>query len=695
MQCGIPFGLPFDKKTRWMRRLTHILALAAFSAGLVACNTGMQSTVTQPGAQIRLTPDSPSVHAGGKLQFSATVINASDSSVVWSASGGTITSTGLFTAPTVADARFVAVTARTASSSDEARVIVNIIAPGSQLRVATTVLPAGKIGNGYSATLAGMGGTQPYQWRISSGTLPSGLQLGSSSGLISGVTEQRGSFPFSVEVSDASAARATQNLILTMDAQVGSHCGPPTYPCSRSDVRVIPATAPPQLGSNPRYYGGHAGAGMVAVDPAYSNRMLRLTDGNMDSTLPGESYSAGASAEMNVTSYDETLFFLHDEDGRICLFDYQASSFSTHFHDCYYNLGSSYEFGYTEADGRAFYSYYQAKLYRFVIDTSNWTITADPNFNGGLGYFDPDNPNCLNGQIAANKWYVGDTSLSSDDNTLIAAVGPRQDDNPYFVVWNASKGCHWMNVQTWQTSRGWNTGLNNPVSITFASGRSPAQAGGIHNAHLDRSGAYGILTLHHVLTLDYKLFWTIGTNQVDDTCVQCTSHWACDFGVCFWDMGPNTGYGLVSQEIGHLAPVSDMSRLAAAGQWGNDEHLSHANAEPGQRLIYLAAWQPGTGGSSVNQVWEDEIVGVNWDGSQRTIRFNKNWASGYGGFAGCARCPISRQGNYALCSTDYQMYNLDKGFGNGLNQDTCDHTVDAGHRGTNGCRTDVVLFELR
>lgn len=696
MQCGIPFGRLFDKTNWSLTRLSHLIALVTFAVGLVACDNAMQSVAKsnpQPTIQIQLAPNSPSVLSGGKLQFSATVTNAGNSGVVWSATGGVITSTGLFTAPTVAQAEYVAVAAKTASTGDEARVIVNILPPGA-LTIATKTLPAGVVGTSYSATLVGTGGSQPYQWRISSGTLPVGLRLHSSTGVISGITGQHGSFPFSVSISDASADRATQSLTLTIDAQVGTHCGPPSYPCSRSDLGVILAKAPPQLGSNPLYYGGHAGAGMVGVDPAYSNRILRVTDGNTDSTVPGESYSTDSSAEKSATSYDESLFFVHDEEGRLCLFEYQASSFQTQFHGCFYTIGTGGDFGYTAADQRAFYSFYQQKLHRWLIDTSNWTISSDPSFNGGLGYFDPDNPACLNGQIAANNWYVAVSALSSDDNTVIAAVGPSQDDNPYYVVWNASKGCQWMNVQTWQVSQGWNTGLNHPTSIAFASGKTPPEQGGIHNAQIDRSGAYGILTLHHVPSLVQKLFWTIGTNQVDDTCVRCTSHWACDFGVCFWDMTPGTGFGLVSQDIGSLSPVPNMDTSVLMGQGGDDEHLSHANATEGMRLIYLAAWQPGLGGSSVNQIYGDEIIGVNWDGSRRTIRFNKNWTSGYGGFAGCARCSISRQGNYAICGSDYQMYNLDKGFGNGLNQDTCDHNASGG-LGTNACRTDVLLFELR
>jgi hypothetical protein len=249
-------------------------------------------------------------------------------------------------------------------------------------------------------------------------------------------------------------------------------------------------------------------------------------------------------------------------------------------------------------------------------------------------------------------------------------------------------------------SQGWNTGLSNPVNIAWASGTAPLKPGGVHNVKLDRSGQYGILTINGA-SLQRKVFWNIGTNAVNDTCQRCQSHWACDYGVCFWRIGLDQS-GFLMRDLAIPEPfmtdlssalgTPDMDVSSVLGQWGNDEHVSHANAEPGVKNIYLVGYQP-NGGSVVKKVWEDEIVGVNWDGSQRTIRFNKTWTSGYH-FASTARCPISRKGNYALCASDYQMYNLDKGFGNGLNQDTCDHNLNQ-KRGSNGCRIDVLLFELR
>ncbi len=695
-----PSGLSVPHIRRFAAAVLLCLAATACSNTIPnPSSSGAQTkTTSQNTAQIEITPTTPTVISGGRIQLSAAVMNTADTAVEWRADAGTITSTGLFTAPSVKTSQTINVMAISPLARAAASTMVTVTVPViARLAISTTSLPSGTAGTSYSATLVGAGGTQPYAWTIVSGALPAGLQLNPGTGVVSGLTSQTGSYVVTVQVVDHSGNATSEKFTLTMAAQqqTGSNCGPPTYPCSRADTAVIAATAPPQLGSNPNYYGGHLGAGIIAVDPAYNNRILRVTDANIDPSRPGESYMTGSSAEKSVTSYDETMFLTHNESGNICLFQYNASSFSSQLRGCYNNIGIRADFGYTAADQHAFYSFYQEKLRRYQVDPTTFTVTIDPTFNNGLGYFDPDNPNCLNGLIAANNWYTSDSALSSDDNTIIVAIGPSQDKNPYFVVWNAEKGCQWMNVQTWQVSQGWNTGLSNPQKITFASGVTPTQAGGIHNAQIDRSGAFGVLTIHHVTTMTQKIFWTIGTNQVDDTCVKCQSHWACDFGVCFWDMGPGTGYSLSNLTVGSLNYVLDVNTTPVANQWGNDVHMSHANAEQGQKLIYLAGWQPGTGGSSVSQVWKDELVGVNWDGSQRTIRFNKNWASGYGGFSGSTRCSISRQGHYAICDSDLQMYNLDKGFGNGLNQDTCDHTITGAKVGTNGCRSDVMLFELR
>jgi hypothetical protein len=533
-------------------------------------------------------------------------------------------------------------------------------------------------------------GTQAFSVTVF-GTANSAVLWTASSGLIS----ENGLFTApaiaaTVVITATSVAdpKARARATATISVPESSACGPPLYPCSNSGTTFIPAGHPPELGSNPAFFGGHSGAGIIGVDPAYGNRILRVTDGNTRVQALGTSFNTSASAEKNVTSYDESLFLFHDQKNAVCIEQFEKDTFQATLRGCFSNTGKGggADFGYTQANNLAFFNYYKQKFYRFQIDPATWKLTPQL-------LFDPDAPNCLNGQIAANHWSIHDHALSSDDQTAIASIGPQQDADPYFVIWNAQTGCEWLNVKTWQVSNGWDTGLENPTAITWAGGIAATTPGGIHNAQIDRSGLFGILAVHQD-GLGHKLFWSIGTNQVDATCKQCVSHWACDYGACLWKLGHKSGYDMGERIMGSSIITEDMNIASVLGDWSNDEHVSHANAEPGEKNIYLVAWQPGHGGSTVTGAWGDEITGVNWDGTQRTVRFNKHWNSGYG-FWATARCSISRHGNYAICGSDYQMANLDKGFGNGSNEDTCDHLLKPSIIGTNGCRTDILIFELR
>ena len=59
------------------------------------------------------------------------------------------------------------------------------IAPAT-LTITTASLSTGVVNVSYSQTLAATGGTGAYTWQLTSGTLPAGLSLNASTGLISG-----------------------------------------------------------------------------------------------------------------------------------------------------------------------------------------------------------------------------------------------------------------------------------------------------------------------------------------------------------------------------------------------------------------------------------------------------------------------------------------------------------------------------
>jgi len=86
---------------------------------------------------------------------------------------------------------------------------------GTSLKVGTTSLPNATQSVAYSQTLVASGGTSPYSWSVSSGTLPTGLSL-SSSGSVSGTPTVAGAFSFTVAVKDATSASASANLSINV-----------------------------------------------------------------------------------------------------------------------------------------------------------------------------------------------------------------------------------------------------------------------------------------------------------------------------------------------------------------------------------------------------------------------------------------------------------------------------------------------
>src|SRR5205823_12706784 len=67
------------------------------------------------------------------------------------------------------------------------------------------------------ATLTASGGTPPYRWNLTQGSLAAGLNLDSKTGTISGIPTASGSFPITVQVTDSNGATAPQPLTMTVN----------------------------------------------------------------------------------------------------------------------------------------------------------------------------------------------------------------------------------------------------------------------------------------------------------------------------------------------------------------------------------------------------------------------------------------------------------------------------------------------
>ena len=122
---------------------------------------------------------------------------------------GTPTSSGSTFTVTVTDSE----TPTPQTASKQLTITVN-----PQLSISTTSLAAGVVGTTYSQSLAATGGITPYSWAVTSGSLPSGLSLNSTTGAITGTPTgpQTGPINFTVTVTDSESPAKTASAALSI-----------------------------------------------------------------------------------------------------------------------------------------------------------------------------------------------------------------------------------------------------------------------------------------------------------------------------------------------------------------------------------------------------------------------------------------------------------------------------------------------
>ncbi len=100
-------------------------------------------------------------------------------------------------------------------------------AVGETLTINTSSpLPAGTVGTDYTCALLAAGGRSPYRWERAAGALPSGLQLDSTTGLLTGKPQTANDYVFTVKVTDAGGLTAQQEYRLTISPALTPGTGP-------------------------------------------------------------------------------------------------------------------------------------------------------------------------------------------------------------------------------------------------------------------------------------------------------------------------------------------------------------------------------------------------------------------------------------------------------------------------------------
>lgn len=222
---GLPSGLSLNATTGSITGVpsssgTFPVTVTVTDAGTDTAQANFSIIVDASGTiSVTVSPGTGALESGQTLQFKATVYNSSNQAVTWSASSGTISSSGLYTAPQVSSGTWTyRVWATSVAEPSKLATVYVVVTPlVVPLQITTTSLPEVMAGTAYTETLGVSGGKSPYHWKLTGGTLPQGLTLTGTTGVLAGTTAQTGQFTLTFQVTDSSwptQLTASQQLVL-------------------------------------------------------------------------------------------------------------------------------------------------------------------------------------------------------------------------------------------------------------------------------------------------------------------------------------------------------------------------------------------------------------------------------------------------------------------------------------------------
>jgi uncharacterized repeat protein (TIGR01451 family) len=187
--------------------------------------------------------------------------------------------------------------------------------------------PSGQVAVPYSTQLTVTNGTSPFTWSVASGSLPPGVTLGAGTGLLSGTPTTAGSYPFTVQIVDASGQTASKAVTIVIAAAPAVSYTPApgevSVPFSQQPTvsggtgpftwSIAAGSLPPGLSINPSsgaITGTPTAAGTYSVTVAATDSFAVVASRTASITivaLPTFTFAAPAPAQVGVaysTSFD-------------------------------------------------------------------------------------------------------------------------------------------------------------------------------------------------------------------------------------------------------------------------------------------------------------------------------------------------------------------------------------------------------
>jgi Putative Ig domain/Bacterial lectin len=221
-------------------QVTDANGQSATEATSISVSAGVSTTFAAPPAAITGSPYTDTLTAtGGTPPYTWSVNAGSLPAGIGLTSAGVLAGT-----PTTAGSYTFSVNVIDQNNGIATTSITLVVFGGLSLNFPAP--PSGTVGTAYTDTLTATGGTTPYSWSVSLGTLPAGISLNASTGVLSGTPTVAGISSFTIKVTDVGNQMATEATSITVAAGVLAI----TVPSGASLPSVSPGgTTSAQLGT--------------------------------------------------------------------------------------------------------------------------------------------------------------------------------------------------------------------------------------------------------------------------------------------------------------------------------------------------------------------------------------------------------------------------------------------------------------
>ncbi len=423
--------------------------------------------------------------------------------------------------------------------------------------------------------------------------------------------------------------------VATQVAPPEKPCGPPRY-CARTDVRVEPY---------PKTLPAMGPAGSIVSDPNFGSRIVRVTDAKTDWRRPSGSYSTPSSAEQNSWNTDDTTFYVRGIDGRLVLFDFNASTMAAH------------PIGMPNVSwiGEPQFSYSQPNILYGVTSHRPMFQRYNLSTNRASDVHDPSKCVKLKSSDAGHA-----VSVSADDQRMAMVVGPEQDTDYLVYVYDRAKGCRWYNTQTGEIGGQW--GIKGNVSIP--------DRYDIHDARMNKSGRFveirrsgdSVSGVAPPPNPTPSFVWNVDTMEVAPCGPKgCKGHHALGYSHLLNPSEQEHPMDLWIRPLNQLDATSPLIKLLPAIQGWYDLHLSWNNVNADDSApACLSTYRrdnPNAPGAAPKVLgpWENEILCVETDGKDSKVwRFAHTYSTAQNGFWSSPRGNVSQDGRFYMFTSDWE-----------------------------------------